>query len=631
MKKRFLCVMLTTMLCASCIVPVAAEEIQADGEVQVSAEAAEDVSEEAAVQAVEEEVTAEGEGEQFYPANGALPAQIAYGKDTRFVMKATPGANFGYLISDATGSRQTVRMNGFANASAGETMTSINVEVYASDTAKYPIGAYKLEYWVNDNPHSVHNFTINRSVSSAENTDITRTLDEKSVVYTGAELTPKFTVTDKVNGAVKVLTEGIDYQMSVVSENKSAIGTATVRFTGIGDYMGTEDVNYEIKPSAPAGVTVTSLSAKVNRITWKKVPEASGYVVERKAATGTFTKVGETDAATLSFDDQSDLSVGEVSYYRVLAFAPNAANTALRTYSAADETGVSIISTCGAPTIKSFSAINTKSLKLTWDEVAGAAGYNLYIKGSDGKLTLKKKNIKKTSVVVKKLKCGTKYKFVLKAFAKTSDGKKIESAPSAVYKTYSRPATVQGVAVEEVSGTTVKVTWKKLSDVTGYIVYRKETKGDDDAWKKVGTVTGASNIVYYDQSASAGVKYSYTVAAYKKVKKKSYKGSMNAKGVKIQTVCLGPEIKTEQRHENSANVYIKNVAGASGYYLYRKAGTGEYALVATVEVQAGDTTTVRDTQVTKGTTYTYVAIAFSNVNGTPVKGVTGKEAKLVMK
>ena len=135
MKKRFLCVMLTTMLCASCIVPVAAEEIQADGEVQVSAEAAEDVSEEAAVQAVEEEVTAEGEGEQFYPANGALPAQIAYGKDTRFVMKATPGANFGYLISDATGSRQTVRMNGFANASAGETMTSINVEVYASDTA----------------------------------------------------------------------------------------------------------------------------------------------------------------------------------------------------------------------------------------------------------------------------------------------------------------------------------------------------------------------------------------------------------------------------------------------------------------------------------------------------------------
>ena len=107
---------------------------------------------------------------------------------------------------------------------------------------------------------------------------------------------------------------------------------------------------------------------------------------------------------------------------------------------------------------------------------------------------------------------------------------------------------------------------------------------------------------------------------------------MNAKGKDVQTVCDGPALATEQRHATIANVYIQNVDGADGFYLYRKTGTGEYAQIATVTKTAGtNITTYRDEKVAAENTYTYVAKAYSIVDGKKVEGQVGKEVKLVMK
>ena len=238
----------------------------------------------------------------------------------------------------------------------------------------------------------------------------------------------------------------------------------------------------------------------------------------------------------------------------------------------------------------------------------------------------------KTNYKAGKLTCGKKYNFVVKAFVYGSDGKtQYESAESAVKTVQAVPATPTLVSAEVVGAKQIKVTWRQVSDASGYIIYRHGSGDDNDGWEKAGTVEGSGTLSFIDTKATVGHKFFYTVAAYKKVKKKQIKGSMDAKGKNATSVCSGPVITTEQRHATVANIYIQNVEGADGYYLYRKTGSGELAVIATIGKADGETTTYRDEKVAAGETYTYVAVAYTDVDGKKIKGLVGKEGKLVMK
>lgn len=57
----------------------------------------------------------------------------------------------------------------------------------------------------------------------------------------------------------------------------------------------------------------------------------------------------------------------------------------------------------------------------------------------------------------------------------------------------------------------VIVTWKKVTDATGYYVYRKVSGG---SWSKIATISSGSTVTYTDSSAPAGYTYYYTVRAY---------------------------------------------------------------------------------------------------------------------
>lgn len=79
---------------------------------------------------------------------------------------------------------------------------------------------------------------------------------------------------------------------------------------------------------------------------------------------------------------------------------------------------------------------------------------------------------------------------------------------------------VSGVKSTAYGTDSIKLTWAKQSNVTGYKIY----KYTSDGYKRVGVVKGSSNNVYTVKNLYSGRGYSFKVRAYKKVGDKIYNG-----------------------------------------------------------------------------------------------------------
>ena len=79
----------------------------------------------------------------------------------------------------------------------------------------------------------------------------------------------------------------------------------------------------------------------------------------------------------------------------------------------------------------------------------------------------------------------------------------------------------------------VKLTWKKIKGVSGYVVYRATSK--KGKYKKIRTLKKASRTTYTNRNLKAGKTYYYKVRAYRKVKGKKVYGSYSkVKAVRVR-------------------------------------------------------------------------------------------------
>ena len=99
-------------------------------------------------------------------------------------------------------------------------------------------------------------------------------LSGTSFTYAGKEIKPAVTVSYEG----KSLIEGVDYE--IVYKNNTKPGTATAEVVGIGNYSGTESLNYEILLGATKKVTCTNVASGI-KVSWEKVEGATSYYVYR--------------------------------------------------------------------------------------------------------------------------------------------------------------------------------------------------------------------------------------------------------------------------------------------------------------------------------------------------------------
>lgn len=146
----------------------------------------------------------------------------------------------------------------------------------------------------------------------------------------------------------------------------------------------------------------------------------------------------------------------------------------------------------------------------------------------------------------------------------------------------------------------VTVTWEQVSDAKGYRIYRKEPGG---SWTRIGTVSSNKTVTYKDSTAVSGKEYIYTV--------RGYNGSVLSGYDKtgVSTLYLAaPALKSAEGSSSAVKVTWGKVAGASGYYVYRKVSGGKWGLIATVK--NNNTVTYSDKTGEKGTTYYYTVRAY---------------------
>lgn len=173
--------------------------------------------------------------------------------------------------------------------------------------------------------------------------------------------------------------------------------------------------------------------------------------------------------------------------------------------------GVSIEGS-GTPAI----GATTAGLKISWSSVSGASKYDIYrcesIDGAYEQIgsTSSRTYTDKTASVNKM--------YYYKVVAGNGIAQCVSDGSASVRGL--RPGSTKLSAKKSSKAITVK--WKKLSNATGYYVYRSTKK--KSGYKKVKTITKNSTVKYKDTSVKKGKKYYYQIIPYRVVDGVTYKG-----------------------------------------------------------------------------------------------------------
>ena len=187
--------------------------------------------------------------------------------------------------------------------------------------------------------------------------------------FTGKALTPAVTVSD----GGRVLAKDVDYKLTY--SNNTAVGKASVRITGMGDYSGSRIVNFNIKPAKVTGMKVVKATTSSVQIQWNENANADGYYVYRKTD-GSWVKVGSTSDLTYTV---TGLPVGENFEFAVIAHKKVAGIN----YNSRYPTALKAVTKTAKVTSLSAAKYNGM-YKITWSKLDKTDGYAVYT-SQDGK------------------------------------------------------------------------------------------------------------------------------------------------------------------------------------------------------------------------------------------------------
>lgn len=357
--------------------------------------------------------------------------------------------------------------------------------------------------------------------------------------------------------------------------------------------------------------SVTAESDTVLQIKWKKISDAYGYKVKRSTSkNGTYKTIKTIKKSTTTSYKDKNATPGKTYYYKIETMTKSGDKLGSSGESAAVKG-----KTVAKPQISYVSSVSEKQLQIGWKEVSGAWGY--LVKRSTSKNGTYKtiatvQGASATTYKDKSLTTGKKYYYKVEAINKVNGKKGYSGDSDAVMG--QTIAKVSLTKIQAVDSNTISLSWKKVSGVSGYEIYRSTSKSGK--YTQVGRVSGAKTTSYEDASVKAGKNYYYKVRGYKKNSVKEGKGAYSAVQ-KAWTVKKAEITKTSGTSGNSVKLTWEPVSKASGYRIYRSTKeTSGYKLLK--EVTTASTVSYKDTTVKTGKVYYYKIVAINKIKGNEI-------------
>ncbi len=261
----------------------------------------------------------------------------------------------------------------------------------------------------------------------------------------------------------------------------------------------------------------------------------------------------------------------------------------------------------GVPELKATSTYN--SVKLTWEEVEGATGYQVYRCNSKGASCTKLTTTDKLTYKDKKLTFNKTYYYKVRAY-KTEDGVNSYSKYSALLGKKTA-LTAPTVTASKDRYRQVLIEWTKVAGATRYYVYRCNEEG-----KECKNIGFAYDTDLVNTNASEGVTYTYKVKAYRSGVYGPYSTLVEGERL-VDTITMA--VKNISYRTNK--IAIKNVETATKYYIYRATSkNGTYTKIKTLD-STGEMLIYEDKDISFNKTYYYKVRITNGVNNSDFSAI----------
>lgn len=305
---------------------------------------------------------------------------------------------------------------------------------------------------------------------------------------------------------------------------------------------------------------ITSLENRVTgvKLTWDLVPGAQRYRIYVKQPGGSWDYVGNTMGNTFTY-----IWVESGEDY---IFTIRCANKDNNMFTSSFNTKGWQITYIGQPQVTKMESV-AAGVKLTWNSVAGAERYRVYLKNDSG--WKEAGTTTDNSFVYTGAKDGQTYTFTVCCVNAANDTVTSSSFESGWHHTYDSPEPVeldipQITKLENVAGG-VKITWGAVEGAERYRVYVKTASG----WKNLGSTT-ENSFVYTD--VTGGTQYRFTIRCVNAADDTAT-SSFNAAGWTTTYVDV-PEITKLENVAGGVKITWAAEPGAQRYRVYVRTASG---------------------------------------------------------
>lgn len=265
-----------------------------------------------------------------------------------------------------------------------------------------------------------------------------------SVIKTiSSKTTTSYTVTG--------LTTGTTYYFRIRAYYKNILGKITY-----GSY--TSNVTAKPLPVNVTGLKAAGTAYNTVKLTWTKVPGATGYLVQLYKS-GKWTNV---KAVKTLYCNVSGLTLGTTYSFRVRPYR----TVSGKNYYSPAYTTVKGTPKLAAPTGLAASGETTTSVKVSWNAVSGAGGYQIYNYSTKKWINTGTKRY----YTFTGLTAGTQYTVTVRAYKKVGSSYSYGSNATK-YTFVTSPAKVTGLTATKVEPTSISVSWAAATNARGYQVY----------------------------------------------------------------------------------------------------------------------------------------------------------------